>query len=107
MSLTLKDPVTAVPGLTPRCPLTEVEPVLLTEVAARTANLAADPRGTRAWAALASWRTNITPTARTMINPHTFRVLSSLTVVFVVIFFLLLFTRLAGTRLEARFCRSP
>jgi hypothetical protein len=64
--LTLREPVTPAPGLTPRYPLTAVAPVLVTVVAARTANLAAEPSGTGAWAAVTSWRTNITPTARPM-----------------------------------------
>src|SRR6266571_3868358 len=55
---TVGDPVTVVPGLTPRFPLTVVAPLLVTVVAARTANLAADPRGTGASIAVASWRTN-------------------------------------------------
>src|ERR1700680_2973712 len=38
-------PVTAVPGLTPRSPVTAVRPVLVTVVPARTAKLAAVPRG--------------------------------------------------------------
>jgi hypothetical protein len=38
-------PVTAVPGLTPRSPVTAVKPVLVTVVPARTAKLAAVPRG--------------------------------------------------------------
>src|SRR5207249_9402019 len=40
------NPVTAVPGLSPRSPLTMVAPVLVTVEAARTANVVAAPRGT-------------------------------------------------------------
>src|ERR1044071_1997425 len=43
------NPVTAVPGLNPRSPLTVVAPVLVTVEAARTANVPADPRATGAW----------------------------------------------------------
>src|ERR1051326_7889326 len=42
------NPVTAVPGLKPRSPLTVVAPVLVTVEAARTANVPADPRTTGA-----------------------------------------------------------
>ena len=42
------NPTTAVPGLTPRLPLTVVTPVLVTVVPARTANDAAVPRFTGA-----------------------------------------------------------
>src|ERR1041384_2713045 len=42
------NPVTAVPGLSPRSPLTMVGPVLVTVEAARTANVVADPRATGA-----------------------------------------------------------
>ena len=45
------DPVTAVPGLTPRSPLTTVPPVLVTVLAPNTPNVAADPSATGAWAA--------------------------------------------------------
>src|SRR5207245_6085976 len=45
----VKNPVTAVPGLTPRSPLTVVPPVLVTVEPARTPNVAADPRATGAW----------------------------------------------------------
>src|ERR1041384_1313454 len=38
------NPVTAVPGLNPRSPLTIVPPVLVTFEAARTTNVLADPR---------------------------------------------------------------
>src|SRR5438876_7465307 len=61
---TVGDPVTVVPGLTPRFPLTVVAPLLVTVVAARTANLAVDPRGTIAWTAAASWRANSTTNPR-------------------------------------------
>ena len=44
-------PVTAVPGLSPRSPLTVVAPVLVTVEAARTANVPAAPRATGAWPA--------------------------------------------------------
>src|SRR5207253_229235 len=40
------NPVTAVPGLTPRSPVTVVAPVLVTVEPARTAKRAADPRAT-------------------------------------------------------------
>src|SRR3972149_3257200 len=43
------NPVTALPGLTPRSPVTVVAPVLVTVAPARTAKLAADPRATAAW----------------------------------------------------------
>src|ERR1051326_9110737 len=43
------NPVTAVPGLNPRSPLTVVAPVLVTVEAARTANVLAAPRTTGAW----------------------------------------------------------
>ncbi len=39
------NPVTAVPGLSPRSPVITVRPVLVTVAPARTAKLAADPRG--------------------------------------------------------------
>src|ERR1700730_13318412 len=39
-------PVTAVPGLTPKSPLTTVAPVLVTVEAPRTAKLSAAPSGT-------------------------------------------------------------
>src|SRR5438552_6653078 len=42
------NPVTAVPGLTPRSPLTVVAPVLVTVEPARTANVVAAPRATGA-----------------------------------------------------------
>src|SRR5437867_6215676 len=45
------NPVTAVPGLSPRSPLTVVAPVLVTVEAARTANELAAPRATGAWPA--------------------------------------------------------
>src|SRR5687768_10553399 len=59
------NPTTAVPGATPRSPVTVVAPVLVTVVPPRTAYPAADPRGTGAWAAFASWHRSITVTART------------------------------------------
>src|ERR1044071_1387524 len=43
------NPVTAVPGLSPRFPLTVVAPVLVTVDAPKTANVPADPRATGAW----------------------------------------------------------
>src|SRR5688572_10761918 len=43
------NPVTAVPGLSPRSPLTVVAPVLVTVEPARTANVVAAPRATGAW----------------------------------------------------------
>src|ERR1041385_4728679 len=46
--VTLMLPVTAVPGLSPRSPLTVVSPVLVTVEAARTANVVAAPRATGA-----------------------------------------------------------
>src|ERR1051326_2622040 len=46
------NPVTAVPGLKPKFPLTVVAPVLVTVEAARTANVLADPRATGAWPAV-------------------------------------------------------
>src|SRR6185436_16795127 len=49
--LTDGDPVTEVPGLNPRSPLTVVAPVLVTVEAARTANVLADPRATGPWPA--------------------------------------------------------
>jgi hypothetical protein len=64
--------------------LTVVAPLLVIVVAARTANLAAAPRDTGAWAAVASWRANITPTERPVINPHTLKVLTLLPFVFVI-----------------------
>src|SRR6185369_3640226 len=45
------NPVTAVPGLNPRSPLTVEAPVLVTVEAARTANVLADPRTIGAWPA--------------------------------------------------------
>src|SRR5207245_4414492 len=45
------NPVTAVPGLTPRSPLTLVAPVLVTVEPARTVNVLAAPRATGAWPA--------------------------------------------------------
>src|SRR5437660_12932642 len=45
------NPVTAVPGLSPRSPLTLVAPVLVTVEPARTANVLAAPRATGAWPA--------------------------------------------------------
>src|ERR1041384_2958127 len=48
-------PVTAVPGLTPRSPLTVVSPVLVTVDAARTPYVAADPKATGGWIADAPW----------------------------------------------------
>src|SRR3989454_1798077 len=45
------NPVTAVPGLSPRSPLTVVAPVLVTMEPARTANVVAAPRATGAWPA--------------------------------------------------------
>src|SRR4029077_12129914 len=45
------NPVTAVPGLNPRSPLTVVAPVLVTVEAARNTNVEADPRATGAWPA--------------------------------------------------------
>jgi hypothetical protein len=47
------NPVTAVPGLTPRSPLMALGPVLVTVVPARTAKLPAVPRPTGAVAAVA------------------------------------------------------
>ena len=41
------NPTTAEPGLTPRSPVTMVGPPFVTVEPASTANLAADPRGTR------------------------------------------------------------
>src|SRR5258708_39441669 len=52
-------PVTAVPGLTPRSPVTWEAPVLVTVDPARTAKLADDPRDTGAWAAAVSLTANI------------------------------------------------
>src|ERR1700722_6426234 len=49
------NPVTAVPGLTPRSPLMLLGPVLVTVVPARTAKLPAVPRPTGAVAAMAGW----------------------------------------------------
>ena len=49
------NPVTAVPGLTPRSPLMLLGPVLVTVVPARTAKLAAVPRSTGAVWARAGW----------------------------------------------------
>src|SRR5512143_1640185 len=46
------NPVTAVPGLSPRSPLTVVAPVLVTVEPARTENVVADPRTTGAWPAV-------------------------------------------------------
>src|SRR4051812_92869 len=46
-------PVTAVPGLTPRFPLTTVTPVLVTAEPARTANPPDDPSTTPAWPVVA------------------------------------------------------
>src|ERR1044072_3160732 len=43
------NPVTAVPGLNPRSPLTVVAPVLVTVEAARTANVPAGPTGRGRW----------------------------------------------------------
>lgn len=47
-------PVTAVPGLTPRSPVTMVGPELVTVEPASTAKVAADPSGT-AWPTIAFW----------------------------------------------------
>lgn len=47
------NPVTAVPELTPRSPLTALAPILVTVVPANTAKLSALPRPTGACAALA------------------------------------------------------
>src|ERR1700691_2222969 len=49
------NPVTAVPGLTPRSPLMLLGPVLVTVVPARTAKLPAVPSPTGAVAATAGW----------------------------------------------------
>src|SRR5207249_1089296 len=46
------NPVTAVPGLSPRSPLTVVAPVLVTVEPARTANVLAAPSATGAWPAV-------------------------------------------------------
>src|ERR1043166_7789212 len=62
------NPVTAVPGLTPRSPFTVVAPVLVTVEPARTRKVVVDPRGTGAWAAVASWRATMAATARPTIN---------------------------------------
>jgi len=43
------DPVTAVPGLSPRSPVITVRPVLVTVAPARIAKSAADPRGIVVW----------------------------------------------------------
>src|SRR5688572_28861010 len=48
------NPVTAVPGLSPRSPLTLVAPVLVTVEPARTANVLAAPRATGACPAAAA-----------------------------------------------------
>jgi hypothetical protein len=44
------NPVTAVPGLTPRSPFSVVGPVLVAVEAAKTVKLPAEPRGTGNWA---------------------------------------------------------
>jgi hypothetical protein len=49
------NPVTAVPGLTPRSPLIMLRPVLVTVCPARTAKLPAVPSPTGAVAATAGW----------------------------------------------------
>src|SRR3990172_4826929 len=43
------NPVAAVPGLTPRSPVTVVRPVLVTVEPANTAKSPADPRSTAVW----------------------------------------------------------
>ena len=53
------NPVTAVPGLTPRSPLIALGPVFVTVCPARTAKLAAVPRPTGAAAAPADWAATI------------------------------------------------
>ena len=60
--------MTAAPGLTPRLPLMALAPVLVTVEPASTAKLAAVPRPTGAWAALArgaSVKTTANDTAST------------------------------------------
>jgi hypothetical protein len=62
------NPVTAVPGLTPRSPLMTLGPVLVTVCPARTAKLPAVPRPTGAVAATAGWaatNTAMAPAAAT------------------------------------------
>jgi hypothetical protein len=66
--------------------LTVVAPLLVAVVAARTPNLAAEPSGTGAWLAVASWLAEITATARPMINPQTLGVLFVFTDVVVIMF---------------------
>jgi hypothetical protein len=67
-------PVTAVPGLTPRSPLTVVLPVLVTVEAARTPKVVAVPRGIGAWTAVASWGRSMRTTA--MVSPVRIRFVS-------------------------------
>src|SRR5438270_10630065 len=74
--LTVGEPVVVVPGLIPRFPLTVVAPVLVTVVAAKTANLAAEPREGIVWTAMASCRGNITTAARPAISAKVFKVFS-------------------------------
>jgi hypothetical protein len=73
-----------------------VPPALVTVELARTPKVLADPRATGAWPAVASWRGNITPTARTMIHPNAFNLffLFIITDVLVILFLssFLLFT---------------
>jgi len=57
------NPVTAVPGLTPRSPLIALGPVLVTVLPARTAKLPAVPRPTGAVAAPAGWEAKNMPIA--------------------------------------------
>src|SRR5438045_5479535 len=59
-------PVTAVPGLTPRSPVTWELPVLVTVEPANTAKPAADPRDTGAWAAAIRPTANIEHTKTTL-----------------------------------------
>src|SRR5947207_11749010 len=64
--LTVGVPVSVVPGLTPRSPLTVVAPVLVTVEPARTPKVAADPRSTGAWIApdnrvMACWQVLVLP----------------------------------------------
>src|SRR5205823_5736654 len=49
---TVGAPVSVLPGLTPRSPLTVVPPVLVTAEPAKTSNVVADPRATGAWPAV-------------------------------------------------------
>jgi hypothetical protein len=63
------NPVTAVPGLTPRSPSIVLGPVLVTVLPARTAKLAAVPRFTGAVAAPAGWEAMIATTALAAAKP--------------------------------------